>query len=203
MSGKDCVSSSNKNESAVFEKVQAWEAMTDLAEPSSKLSESGEFYIIEDPTGLGKENPNSKTSSFRSYAGVLANLETCPPSGPETSAEQTTQEKSPKDEEDYWEIVVKKESTRQKHDYTSENTANKQYLRGTGDGYQRCRYKANQIWDLVKSLKDQAIKARADRRWNDADDLENQARMHEKTAQQADESASQDMFDLIAETVGC
>lgn len=63
---------------------------------------------------------------FRSYSDVLADR---PPSGPRSSREQTqTQDvleavdikgKSPLHEPDSWEIVVKKESRREKLDYPS------------------------------------------------------------------------------------
>ncbi|KAI3708960.1 hypothetical protein L2E82_38586 [Cichorium intybus] len=137
--------------------------------------------------------------STRGYFDVLANCGTRSSSGSGTSVEQTSvrdvlevvdiKGESPSHEQDGWQMVVKKESRSQKLDYPSK----KQFLRE--DDYQKFRENAKQYWKTANDYSEKAKISRASRNWKDAKYFENQEKMYREKAHQANETASEAIFD--------
>ncbi|KAI3678497.1 hypothetical protein L6452_37792 [Arctium lappa] len=141
----------------------------------------------------------------RNYFDVLANCGTQHPSVPKTSSELTQDvleslfntRKSSKHEPNSmnWRNVVKKmESLGQIYDYPSEDTAEKQHVSAKGDDYQNYRNTASQHWDSMKSYYHKAATAYANGKREYAAYLSDQGRMCNEKARQADQRASQDIF---------
>ncbi|CAI9293927.1 unnamed protein product [Lactuca saligna] len=95
---------------------------------------------------------------------------------------------------DSWVEVVKKGSHKQKLDFLSKDTTKKQH-NIPGDDYKKYRHNANQHWKIQKSLVEQARNAHASGKWDEGVNLYEKARMWKEKAEQADERASQDIFD--------
>ncbi|KAI3496393.1 hypothetical protein L1887_38754 [Cichorium endivia] len=187
MLGKDYASSSNNrtgvwesNMSAVLEKVQAWEVMPpDLSAPRNE-DVMAMFGTCSSSNNDIQQGDISFMGGNRSYASAVANCGTRPLSVSEISSE---------DEQDNWENVVKNKSPTQRFECPPKVTAN-------GDDYQDCRITASRYWDSMRALWGQAEFARANGRWDETIHYENQAKMLRNKAEQADEMASQDIFDL-------
>lgn len=148
----------------------------------------------------------------RNYFDVLANCGNRPPPGPKTPSELTQDvleslfntRKSSKHEPGSmnWRSVVKKmESFGQMFDYPSEDTSKKQHAFAKGDDYQNYRNTASQHWDSMKSYYHQAATAYSSGKREYAAYLSDQGRVCNEKARQADERASQDIFNSRNKTI--
>ncbi|KAJ0765283.1 putative Smr domain-containing protein [Helianthus annuus] len=141
----------------------------------------------------------------RNYFDVLAGCGPQPPSGTKNTSELTHEvleslfnaPKSSKHEPGSmnWRNVVKKmESLGQGLDYSPEDTVKKQHIPAKGDDYQDYRTTASQHWDSMKSYYHKAATAYANGKREYAAYLSDQGRICNEKARQADERASQDIF---------
>ncbi|KAK9065938.1 hypothetical protein SSX86_015340 [Deinandra increscens subsp. villosa] len=167
-----------------------------LTDKSSDLASSSETDIN---TGFYRRN----------YFDVLAGCEPDPSSVTKNTYELTHEvleslfnaPKSSKHDPQSmnWRNVVKKmESLGQSLDYPSEDTVKKQHIHAKGDDYQDYRNTASQHWGSMKSYYQKAIflaaTAYANGKREHAAYLSEQGRVCNEKARQADERASQDIF---------
>jgi len=164
-------------------------------------------YLTDRTSDLASSSQTDLNVGFdrRNYFDVLAGCGSHPPSGTKTASELTQEvleslfnaPKSSKHEPGSmnWRNVVKKmESLGQSLDYPSLDTVEKQHNSAKGDDYQDYRTTASQHWDSMKSYYHKAATAYADGKREYAAYLSDQGRICNEKARQADERASQDIF---------
>lgn len=173
--------------------LEAWDNSTDWTSDlaSSSKNESNVSYM-----GFNDRN----------YFDVFVNGGSHAPSVPKTPSELTQDvleslfktPKSSKHEPNAmnWRNVVKKmESLGKMIDYPSEDTPKNHQIPTNGNDYQIYRSNATQHWDSMKSYYHKAANAYASGRREHAAYLSDQGRMCNEKARQADERASNDIFD--------
>ncbi|KAI3496399.1 hypothetical protein L1887_38760 [Cichorium endivia] len=168
-------------ESTAVEKVQAWEAFTDLTGPSNTRSEDVMPVERTSFVAAPSNNDPQQGGTGRSYASVVANCGTHPTSGPKTSSKQMIPKKSPKDELDNLiDEELYNESHTKKLECPSGHTAKDQYF--PGDNLRWVRNIASHNLDSMNSFSDKA------------DHLDNREMQYKDKPSQADEKASKDIL---------
>lgn len=172
--------------------------LTDGASDSTSHSSESEL----------QDNARPLDHYFRNYAEVLASSETCSPSSPRISQLDPAQQvleylfNIPKSSEQEpstmnWRNVAKKmESLGQGFDFHCSGVVEPQpnsYAKG--DEYQAYRKAANQQWDSVKSCYQKAATAYSKGELTYAAYLSDQGKVQTKVAREADEKASQNIFE--------
>ncbi|XP_010650902.1 SMR domain-containing protein At5g58720 isoform X2 [Vitis vinifera] len=175
-----------------------FDKLTDGASDSTSHSSESEL----------QDNARPLDHYFRNYAEVLASSETCSPSSPRISQLDPAQQvleylfNIPKSSEQEpstmnWRNVAKKmESLGQGFDFHRSGVVEPQpnsYAKG--DEYQVYRKAANQQWDSVKSCYQKAATAYSKGELTYAAYLSDQGKVQTKVAREADEKASQNIFE--------
>ncbi|KAL7593588.1 hypothetical protein Lser_V15G33676 [Lactuca serriola] len=161
---------------------------SDLQEGNMSFKRSWREVLI----GLGTSSEQTQTRDIKGKS-PLHNPDSWVKIVKKGSHTRDSKGKSALHDPDSWVKVVKKGSHMQKLDYPSKDTAKKQHI--PRDDYKKYRHNANQHWEIQKSLVEQARNAHASGKRNEGVNLSEQARMWKEKAEQADEKASQDIFD--------
>uniref|UniRef100_A0A5B7BXI7 Putative Smr domain-containing protein n=1 Tax=Davidia involucrata TaxID=16924 RepID=A0A5B7BXI7_DAVIN len=194
--GQSCDHNANIKERQFL--LECSDNLTDEASDSTNHSSESEL----------QDNMWSMGYRCRNYSEVLAGSQVHSSTSPRGSASELSQKvleslfNMPKSSEHEpnsmnWRNVVKKiESLGQRFESCPSGTAEQQqHTRAKGDDYQVFRKAANQHWDSMKSYYQKAATAYSNGEREYAAYLSEQGRLSNKMARQADEKASQEIFE--------
>ncbi|KAK1412757.1 hypothetical protein QVD17_34254 [Tagetes erecta] len=155
-------------------------ASSSETDPDMSFNRRNYFEVL---AGCGPDPPPVTKNTFELTHEVLESLFNAPRSSKHEPGSMN------------WRNVVKKmESLGQKLDNPSDDPVKKQHIPAKGDDYQDYRNTATQHWDSMKSYYHKAASAYADGKREYAAYLSDQGRICNEKARQADEKASQDIF---------